>query len=62
MIKSVIEMQIGKKGLTDEFLKDLKRRAENKKVKNIKKVDISKRSSQPPILLQFLKARDRLRK
>jgi len=33
---SQIEMQLGKKGLTKEFLEDLKRRFENKSVHNIK--------------------------
>ena len=31
-----LEMQIGKKGLTKEFLEDIKRRFEDNKVKNIK--------------------------
>ncbi|MAH07284.1 RNA-binding protein [Candidatus Pacearchaeota archaeon] len=31
-----LEMQIGKKGLTKEFLEDVKRRFEDNKVKNIK--------------------------
>jgi RNA-binding protein YhbY len=31
-----MEMQIGKKGLTEEFLKEIKNRFENTKIKNIK--------------------------
>lgn len=33
---SQIEMQLGKKGITKEFLEDIKKRFEKSKVKNIK--------------------------
>ena len=33
---SKMEIQLGKKGLTNEFLEDLKSRFENKKIDNIK--------------------------
>lgn len=33
---SQLELQLGKKGLTNEFLEELKKRFENNKIKNIK--------------------------